>query len=776
MTTNTGQPDRFFGNTHAILGLSVLVFVSALNLIRAEDCLTANETCLKDNKCKSLLQSVPTLCGDSGKLRCTATRIDHCRSVLRELVKHEYLRNCDCPHDMNRYADCETFKDNVFLHPCGEIYQEGKDEVLIRSLDEDGDDYNVELWEPTMEKRSRDSGPSCVALRKECLSDDECGQDLRQFRQACKVRRGRCYAESRGECIQAYENIRPYGLFKCSCENHRGHIRRKCEGLLKRFVKNACLLVANEVAKIGKENSQLPEKPEAVVPDETLVEEEEDTRIKVVDPPTTAPTVAKVTIPRVEPEPFKSSECYDAFGECNKDYLCRRKMGKFIASCQWDMQKKSCDKKKCLPDMGDFYQNVAVKHAHAAAFCTCAKGDVKCESLRSVLQSQCAIRENPIPTCVAVVRKCQADEICRRKWEYYDTYCHTDSKTGRCIHGNHLCRDAVVGLMGTLLMTNCSCSGISQETRGRCMSLQEKLQKNKCRDQAVASSTIVYHETTPATLLKDDKEMIKFEVVLSKNPPARQVCDRMLQSDRSPIVRVYPNNTDCSVLCKCLPNGTQECRHLPCLPEDSCKIGFIIYGHGSVLTRNNRGTCKCYKGEIICAKSKDTLTNRNGIFLYIGYSLMDQQLLTKYGNIRFSYAELMKKLVRLLNGGTDNMDCRLHIISKTDGNVVFEAIAAGHTPGYTGEGCVYQAKLLSYMINSRHSSVKTDPIVSTIRVAMVDIIQHHGSQSGVRQVPYQSSISDKKGSAASLKHSLACSFATVLAILFCMTSSRSFLT
>ncbi|XP_074660500.1 uncharacterized protein LOC141912962 [Tubulanus polymorphus] len=574
--------------------------------------------------------------------------------------------------------------------------------------DEDDDNSMDEENDAIPGKRSHNAGPSCVALRKECMSDDECFRDLKSFTTYCKVRKSRCYAESREACIQAYENLRPYGLFKCSCQSHSGNNMRRCSGLLKRYVKNACLLVANEVAKIGKEDNQLPQKPDAVKPEEGAIDEQRDPES------TTFPMITT----RAEEPKFYTVECYDAYGDCNKEYLCRRKMEKFIASCQWNAQKKGCDKKKCLPDMADYYQNVAVKHAHAAAFCVCEKSGIKCESLRAVLQPQCAVKESPTPSCLTLVRKCQSSSDCRRRWEYYNNYCHTDSKTGECMHGNHLCRDAVVGLMGTLLMTNCSCQGVQDEVTSRCRGIEERLVKNRCRAKAITPEPFIYEATPANNLLKDDKELIKFEVEMPPTPSKQRICANMLKNEKSPVIRVYPNNTHCSDLCKCIRNGTMMCQHLPCLPVKSCTESLSIYGHGSVIPRNNRGTCRCHVGEIICAKGRNPVITGNGIFLQVGYSQIDRENLRKF-SINFNYEVLCMRLTNLLQPQPYGVPCELKIMAKTPGNIVFGVI-----PTRNKQHCIDAMRLLTYMIEIHHAIVMTDPLLSTIRVANVDVIEH----------------------------------------------------
>ncbi|XP_064634084.1 uncharacterized protein LOC135491984 isoform X2 [Lineus longissimus] len=777
------------------------------------DCLQANATCHQDSKCSSLLIHMPRLCGDSGSLKCATPQTMTCRTVLKTILAYNYFQTCVCPHSMPNYEECEFFRDNIFHHPCGEIHQEGKDTFVVKTnaneRDDEDEDYDARMdYDAVHDKRSDENGPSCVDLRKECLADRTCNRDLTNFRKSCKVRRGRCYAESSGRdrsghgglqrsgigdagtamerCIQSYEALRPYGLFRCSCVQHKGHQRRKCNGLMRRFMKNACLVVANEAAIYGKEAKVLPQKPgdipeDGTVPDSDPFPPLEDDDYEGEQAGFDKEEEKFTPSPRLIPPsniPATDVSCYDAFTECNRDSFCRGKMGKFVTSCQWDLRKSTCDRALCLPAMDEFFQSVDMNHGHAAAFCICERNDIKCASIHDVLQPKCAVAETPTPPCLSLYTKCRSDAGCRRRWEYYDNYCNFDKKTGACSNGDQLCRDAIVGLMGTLLMTNCTCEGVQGDTRARCNVIHEKLVRNQCREIATSTKVAISYETTPTTkLLKDDKDMVKLEVNLPVQTPSKRRCDARVYNERT-LLRIYVNNTDCSELCKCLRNNTFYCRQMPCLPNLFCREGGVQYAHGSVFTLKGRGTCKCTRGEIICAKAIESPQD-DGLFLHVGYSENDLKILRNY-SVRVTFKDVSEKLTRLLNGETDNWECGLRVYAHKGGNIDFMVLTLGrphrmrkrewsvYNPydqqkeakkddaAYSAKAiCMYPAKLLSYMINSRHPSVTKDPQLSMIKVATVDDIQHQAAQKAG---------SKAKASSSSTVH---CSYILVIVTLLC---------
>ena len=66
----------------------------------------------------------------------------------------------------------------------------------------------------------------------------------------------------------------------------------------------------------------------------------------------------------------------------------------------------------------------------------------------------------------------------RQRWQNYETYCHYDKITGGCAAGPAMCRSAQIGIMGTVLTTNCTCTGVQHDEyqHQQCVQARRRLQ------------------------------------------------------------------------------------------------------------------------------------------------------------------------------------------------------------------------------------------------------------------------------------------------------------
>ncbi|XP_074660525.1 uncharacterized protein LOC141912985 [Tubulanus polymorphus] len=611
---------------------------------------------------------------------------------------------------METYRQCEQLRDRIFHHPCSELGSGNGYSYSSSDHDEFEVHYDMgDDWRDMSNKRVK--GPSCNALRDECMHDALCETRLKQFRKSCKVRRGKCQAETREECIQAYENLRYFGLFQCSCENHIGLEREKCHALRRRLQKNMCLVVANKVAKVGRENNVIPQKPGAVEAVIDTAAEDEDG------------ILSKQLMDEPDDDELGFTDCREASEQCNSYFFCRRKLTALISNCE-GTSSKPCNRKACLSAMSAFYHNVALRNAHAIAFCGCIEGDAKCESLRQSLHPQCSTADVPTPSCQKVVQTCQEDTGCRKRWQNYKHYCGSQPGTGLCVHGTQLCRDAVVGISGTALSLNCTCSNTNPEhaLNKWCLDHLDNINNNKCRERALKE--IMTRKRLQLVVLGERQYAIP--------PPyisiSAEVCSSLWNAtdDEKHMVRVYSNGTgsDCSSLCNCLPDEKMVCRYLPCPPPEHCREGKVVYGHGSVFSSDDRGTCHCDRGEIICAKGYLTIGQSRGLFLYIGYSQNDKLIMETYG-VPFDYELLARRLVHHLNLNHEHLGCGLRMISAYPGNFIFKVLSSKtRIRQIVPKECIFPAMMLCHLINSNDVTLTTDPLLSTLRAAAVDVLRN----------------------------------------------------
>lgn len=110
------------------------------------------------------------------------------------------------------------------------------------------------------------------------------------------------------------------------------------------------------------------------------------------------------------------------------------------------------------------------------------------------------------------------------------------------------------------------------------------------------------------------------------------------------------DDPDCSEVCECQIGKRLTCKVLDCIAKDACNTGVAFYSHASPFYRAHRGQCLCYSGSFVCSKppkgKKSTYmeTEKNiqffslldsdlllpsGVYLFLGYSLKDENLLKK---------------------------------------------------------------------------------------------------------------------------------------------------
>lgn len=87
---------------------------------------------------------------------------------------------------------------------------------------------------------------------------------------------------------------------------------------------------------------------------------------------------------------------------------------------------------------------------------------------------------SPPPSCHAVAEMCREDEDCRARLEVFEQSCAVDSVTKKCAGKTSGCRQAMLGILGTPLRTNCACQGSDLQQLYDCLGWQRLLWLNPC--------------------------------------------------------------------------------------------------------------------------------------------------------------------------------------------------------------------------------------------------------------------------------------------------------
>jgi len=69
---------------------------------------------------------------------------------------------------------------------------------------------------------------------------------------------------------------------------------------------------------------------------------------------------------------------------------------------------------------------------------------------------------------------------CRSRLEAFEQTCSVDQTTSRCAGPPSMCRESILGILGTMLRTNCACKDTSPSKFYDCMGWQRVFWFNSC--------------------------------------------------------------------------------------------------------------------------------------------------------------------------------------------------------------------------------------------------------------------------------------------------------
>ncbi|XP_063863908.1 LOW QUALITY PROTEIN: uncharacterized protein LOC135102557 [Scylla paramamosain] len=100
---------------------------------------------------------------------------------------------------------------------------------------------------------------------------------------------------------------------------------------------------------------------------------------------------------------------------------------------------------------------------------------------------------------------------------------------------------------------------------------------------------------------------------------------------------------ECSELCLCHAEEKLACSVLDCVEARPCETDYAVYTHAAPAYQAARGECFCYSGAFICVRPpKGSYDLHFGVFLFLGYSKAEEQLLKPYTKISLVDAAMDK--------------------------------------------------------------------------------------------------------------------------------------
>ncbi|XP_061652096.1 GDNF family receptor alpha-4a isoform X2 [Phyllopteryx taeniolatus] len=314
-----------------------------------------------------------------------------------------------------------------------------------------------------------DGGRDCLSAGDACSGDDACSPRLRTLRQ-CVAGDGsvKLGPGARNQCENAMTALLSTPLHGCQCK--RGMKKEK-----------NCLSIYWSLQQ-------------AVLHGLSLVED------FPYEPEERGSDYVRLASIAAESEATTVNRCLDAAKACNIDETCQKLRTEYVSSCiRPSARSGPCNRPKCNKALRKFFDRVPPDYTHELLFCPCT--DTACaERRRRTVVPACSYEDKDEPGCLAQLRLCKADYVCRSRWAQFQYDCQPwpESSSG-CKQANHAaCLLAYTGLIGSTITPNyldnstsnvgprCSCATGGHQ-REQCASFLASFHDNVCLKKAISA-------------------------------------------------------------------------------------------------------------------------------------------------------------------------------------------------------------------------------------------------------------------------------------------------
>ncbi|KAH0622001.1 hypothetical protein JD844_023873 [Phrynosoma platyrhinos] len=206
--------------------------------------------------------------------------------------------------------------------------------------------------------------------------------------------------------------------------------------------------------------------------------------------------------------------CFQLNVECVNDEVCNRQLALYLQVCQ--ANGTQCKVKQCQAALQFFYENMPFSVAQMLTFCDCMQSDENCHQAKGLLHGKpCAVHLVPAPSCLSIIHTCQANSLCRVKYDnftskclkYISQTCLEDKACLQFLDRNDLicsdsdeCRAAYINLWGSVLQVECTCDTASVEEQSACKWFQHVFHGKSCFSKLtsviILFRALSYNETT----------------------------------------------------------------------------------------------------------------------------------------------------------------------------------------------------------------------------------------------------------------------------------------
>uniref|UniRef100_A0A8D0YF40 GDNF/GAS1 domain-containing protein n=1 Tax=Sus scrofa TaxID=9823 RepID=A0A8D0YF40_PIG len=446
--------------------LAVGLYLENESTSQTTDCTYLRELCLNDTDgCKQAWRIMEDACNVSGNT-CQMKDSSSCNQSIQSLAESNFqFKDCLCSDDLyctvnnligkkcTNESEASSLSSNVTSQSNTTQWPHQKDTSL------------------TTEKKS-----DCVMAAHFCQESEHCALLYENFKKTCGKESEQCKTlDGSYLCAALRESLRETVLWNCQCHDPS---KAECTEIWKSLFEDTCI-----------QNAQMNQVP-------AFTEEDEDGfNLDSSSDNMKEDGIFKRNLTAPSYHGIRGIQsCLEVAEACVRDTVCNAQLALYLKACS--ANGNLCDVKHCQAAIRFFYQNMPFNVAQMLAFCDCAPSDIPCQQSKEALHSKpCALNRVPAPTCLDVIRSCQNDELCRRRyrifqakcWQHVTAKCHDDETCISTLNKQDFtcsrsddCKAAYMGTLGTALQGQCTCRTTTQSEESLCKIFQHMLHGKSC--------------------------------------------------------------------------------------------------------------------------------------------------------------------------------------------------------------------------------------------------------------------------------------------------------
>ncbi|XP_030303978.1 GDNF family receptor alpha-like [Calypte anna] len=458
----------------ALLCLVLFMYFTSISTAQTTDCLHLREQCINAaNGCETVWKVVEDACNISvlGN-RCKAENTIGCNRIIQVLAdEYPEFKNCVCTTE----DFCSIM---AFL---GKQCTTDKEHFETSTRSDTELSFRQHRY-PKDQRHPEDLEKDCSIAKQRCRVDPHCFLVYKSFQQACQVDAEKCRLPVvNQECLTVWKELRKTELGECKCSEP---LQMRCLKIWKRIFNNPCLQYSEE-----SQPSAMSEYDDDDGDDDDG-DKNQDTDTDAIS----TETKLQWRLSSLSKQAYTANRtCLDVNKECVEDEVCNKQLSLYLKVCSVN---KKCNMEECQAAIRFFYQNMPFEIAQIMIFCDCTELDESCHRAKELLHGKpCAVTAVPPPSCLNVIHMCEENEMCRKKYETFQSKCwrHVTKKCYQdevCLEtlikgdmpcsANTDCKAAYISNWGTMLRMECACQNLAPVEQSLCKLFHHMLHSKSC--------------------------------------------------------------------------------------------------------------------------------------------------------------------------------------------------------------------------------------------------------------------------------------------------------